>query len=545
LLDLPRQEKVKFAQLVHERGLRQLRAEFAAPGGLLKFVRHFWPVLEPATPFREGWALETLAYHVEEVGRGRLSRLLVNISPGGAKSLITAVIFPVWCWSALGQPSKRFLSLSYSSGLPERDNRRSLLLINSPEFQRIYGHLFTLTKAGEEVIETDKTGFKQAAGAVGTVTGRRADVIIADDLNNIAEDSNLVRENVARNFREAMSNRLNDLEKSAIIVIQQRSHENDVTGIILYDQLPYTHLCLPALSEQGRTCETYVDGELFWRDPRETEGECFFPERYPPSVIEQEMSKGPFYFNGQFQQRPQPRGGGILKVEYWQPYEEKEAPECDFILASLDPAFTAKQTGDASGYTIWGTFLTKDGMRGAILLYAARLRLEMTGPDIPMEPGERPEDYIRRTQHTFGLLETVEHTNAKFKVKHLVVEAKGPGLSIVQNFCNRLHRPRFTTSAYNPGRVDKIGRMNMVQPEFAAGMVYVPYRDGVPLGFAEMVIQECAAAEKGRQDDLCDSTTQALLWLRSQHMLEHRDEQFVRKEDAARDWQPKRALYNI
>ena len=41
--------------------LMELRESFAAPGGLLKFVRHFWPVLEPDAKFKEDWAIEAMA----------------------------------------------------------------------------------------------------------------------------------------------------------------------------------------------------------------------------------------------------------------------------------------------------------------------------------------------------------------------------------------------------------------------------------------------------------------------------------------------------
>ena len=439
--------------------LLELRKAFAAPGGLLKFVRHFWPVLEPDAKFKEDWAIEVMALHLEAVARGSITRLLINISPGAAKSILTSAFFPVWVWSALDRPGMRFLSMSYAASLPERDNRRSLLLINSPEFQRLYGKSFKLTKAGEELIENDRTGFKQAAG-VQSVTGRRADAILYDDPNNVSDiESETIRETVARTFKEAASNRLNDLTKSAIIVIQQRSHEDDVSGVILNDEMPYVHLCIPAVHEVDRVCETYINGELFWRDPREQDGECFWPERYPPSAIEEETSKGPFYFNGQYQQRPQPRGGGIIKREYWQPWEEPKFPECDFVLAALDPAFTSKEQNDPSGFTIWGTFLTKDGFRAAILLHAARLRLELCGPDIRRLPGESDKAFRLRTQHLWGLVETVDDACRRYKVDQLLIENKGSGHSVHQAMYSLFYRPRYHIALYDPKKLDKTARL--------------------------------------------------------------------------------------
>jgi hypothetical protein len=143
---LPKQTRVELVEIEKERELRLLRKEFAAPGGLIKFVRYFWHVLEPDTPFREGWAIEAMALHLEACAFGQITRLLVNVPPGSCKSLLSSVFFPVWVWAALGRAGARFLCLSYSSGIPEGDNRKSLNLINSPEFQRLYKKAFKLTR---------------------------------------------------------------------------------------------------------------------------------------------------------------------------------------------------------------------------------------------------------------------------------------------------------------------------------------------------------------------------------------------------------------
>jgi hypothetical protein len=54
-------------------------------GGLIKFVRYFWHILEPATELVEGWALEVLTTHLEAVTFGEITRLLINVPPGFMK----------------------------------------------------------------------------------------------------------------------------------------------------------------------------------------------------------------------------------------------------------------------------------------------------------------------------------------------------------------------------------------------------------------------------------------------------------------------------
>jgi hypothetical protein len=64
--------------------------------------------------------------------------------------------------------------------------------------------------------------------------------------------SNAERGATALWFREVLPDRLNSLDRSAIIVIQQRLDERDVSGTILDLGLPYCHVCVPMLFDTQR-----------------------------------------------------------------------------------------------------------------------------------------------------------------------------------------------------------------------------------------------------------------------------------------------------
>src|SRR5208282_3752042 len=76
------------AQALTARRHRQERKRQSAPFGLVHFIRYFWHVLEPSTPFVEGWALFAMCKHLEAVSRGDIKRLLINVPPGSMKSLL-------------------------------------------------------------------------------------------------------------------------------------------------------------------------------------------------------------------------------------------------------------------------------------------------------------------------------------------------------------------------------------------------------------------------------------------------------------------------
>jgi hypothetical protein len=58
-------------------------------------------------------------------------------------------------------------------------------------------------------------------------------VLLDDSHNVVQQDSVTVRPDTVRFFRESMSNRRNDMERSAIVVVMQRLHEDDASGDII------------------------------------------------------------------------------------------------------------------------------------------------------------------------------------------------------------------------------------------------------------------------------------------------------------------------
>jgi len=151
-------------------------------GGLMAFIRYFWAILEPETPLQEGWAFYAIIEHLEAVSFGEITRLLINVSPGSAKSITTDVFWPAWEWTALKKPHLRYVAFSYSADLTERDNNRFCDLLSHSNLQRMYP--IHLTKTGAQRISNNKTGWKVASSVGGISTGYRGDRVILDDQGN-------------------------------------------------------------------------------------------------------------------------------------------------------------------------------------------------------------------------------------------------------------------------------------------------------------------------------------------------------------------------
>lgn len=367
-----------------------------------------------------------------------------------------------------------------------------------------------------------------------------------DDGNNVKEaESETVRNETNRWFRESMQNRLNNMDKSAIVVIAQRVHEDDISGLILSSGMDYTHLMIPMSYEDDRHCET----EIGWSDPRTEDGELAWPERFPVQVIDRmQHDLGPYAYAGQYQQAPVPRGGGIFKREWWQVWEPKDGkfPTFDYIVASLDSAFTEKEENDPSGMTVWGVWTDIEGtgqfdpdtgkiwrrpgpgigQPKVMLIKAWRKHLEMHGTVVEQERDESYRQWRRRAEPQWGLCEWVAET-CRFRnaegviigsVDKLLIEGKASGMTAAQEM-QRLYGNDGWVTQVEGVKGDKVARAHSVVPLFSNGLVYAPDKE-----FAELVIDEMAVFNKGRYDDLTDSTTMCLRHFRALGLLQRKED---------------------
>jgi len=469
-----------------------------AEESLLAFTRQNWSTLEPNTPFVEGWALDAICEHLEAVTYGEINRLLMNVPPGFMKSLMTNVFWPAWEWATQGLAHHRFVTFSYAASLTERDNRRFLDLLRSPRFQEMWGDRFSLKKAGETLVSNDKTGWKLASSVGGVATGERGDRVVLDDPHSVKEsESDVVRAETVRWFREGMSNRLNDMERSAIVVIMQRVHEADVSGAIIESGADYTHLMIP-MEWDGRRFTTGIG----WTDPRSKEGQLAWPQRFPANVVQGIKDiGGPYAYAGQYQQAPSPRGGGIFQRDWWMLWGNEDNPDdpafkayptCEYVVASLDGAYTEKEENDYSALTVWGVWRDKHDLPKVMLMTAWRDRLAI-------------HDLVQKSAATCH----------RFKVDRLLIESKASGISVAQELRRLYAGTGWAVQLVDP-KGDKVARAYSVSPLFSDGMVYAPDRS-----WADMVKDEMSSFPRAPHDDLVDSATQALRHLRQIGLLPH------------------------
>jgi predicted phage terminase large subunit-like protein len=405
---------------------------------LAEFARRAWHVLEPAAALKWGWALDAICMHLEAVTDGRIKRLLMNVPPGCMKSLLTGVIWPAWEWGPRGMPEMRFVGTAHEETLAIRDSRRCRDLVKSEWFQKRWPLPLASDLDGKREFGNIKKGIRQAR-AFTSMTGVRGDRIILDDpisADNANSDTKLEAARLA--FTETLPTRVNS-DDSAIVVIMQRLNEKDVSGVILSMKLPYVHLCIPMRYDPKEHCTTAIG----WSDPRSKEGELMFPERFPEdSVKALETTLGSYGTSGQLQQKPSPRGGGIIKnawYRYW-----TVLPQLEWCEVFVDTAQKTGEENDYSVFELWG----RSTVGEAVLI------------DLKRGKWEAPELLIQA--RSFWL----KHKESKNRPRAMRVEDKVSGTGLIQT----LRREGVPVLPVQRDK-DKISRGNDAAPFIESGNV--------------------------------------------------------------------------
>ena len=459
---------------------------------LKEFIKGSWQTIEPGRVFYDNWHIDAISEHLQAVVEGDIKRLIINIPPRHMKSISVAVALPAWTWTI--QPQKRFLFASYAASLSVRDSVKCRRLIASPWYKMHFGETFELAgdQNAKQRFENNMTGQRIATSVDGALTGEGGDIIVIDDPHNVREaESSVVSEGVLEWWDQAMQTRLNDPKTGAFIIIMQRVHESDLTGHVLANENDdWDHLCLPARYEIGHPTPTR--SSLYFTDPRTKEGDLLWPERIDEITLNSlDKSLGSYAAAGQLQQRPMPKGGGILRSEWWVPWEKNDLPEVEYIIQSWDTAFSTKEKSSYSARTTWGVF-RKQGQVNAIVL------------DMWYDRVTYPE--LRRI---------AQESYDEYEPDAVLIEKKASGQSLLQD----LRMAGVPVLEYSPDR-DKEARAHASSALLEDGRIWFPSSKK----WAKNLIDICAAFPAGDNDDIVDTCTQAWLRLRKGWFVTHSED---------------------
>lgn len=448
---------------------RQLRSQLYRKS-FWEFFKRACEILEPSTSWQWNWHLEYLCNEMQvlqeniESGKEKQKDIIVNLPFRSGKSMLFSVLFPLWCWTR--KPDTQFICLTYGEKLSISLAAKSMNLMETKWFKMYFPEIALQPnfKSKSEFMTT-KGGKRFSSGTGGGVLGQGGHYIILDDPNHPKQITTVGMQEVIRHYNETIFSRLNDPKTGYRIVIQQRLHQNDLSGYLL-ENYPerYHHICIPATItdyvQPSNLVSSYVDG-YFWKD------------RFGENELQDyEKQLGSFGFAGQLMQRPVTKSGAILKSEYFPVVDwQSEFNDLDWHLI-IDPAFTSDiKKNDPSAVMICA-------IHNNHLIVRKVFQYWLEFPEL-----------LRKIDDLIGIYG--DHRTSK-----VFIEPKAAGQSIVQelkrNSLINVHEITFMKG-------DKVNKVHAIAPQVEAGRVKL-----LEDSWNDNFIEELELFPVGKHDDQVD-----------------------------------------
>lgn len=449
---------------------------------LLDFIKYTFP------RYQVNWHHERICSKLNQFVKGDIDRLIIKAPPRHGKSEIVSRRLPAWIFGLF--PESDIMGTSYSADLAKLMNRDIQRIIDSD----LYKDVFPKTRLNSKNIKTvsqgnwlrnseifeivDYGGAYRAAGVGGGITGMGSNFTIIDDPIKNQEEANspTYREKLWEWYQSTLYTRL---EKGGKILLTLTPwHNDDLSCRLLNIMAQDTHadqwdvLEFPAIKEKE-------PDEIDFRNP----GEALWPGKYDIGRLETiKRTLGAHYFQALYQCSPVVRGGGMIKIKWFQNSRYRILPVGFFrIMQSWDTAQKANEKNDYSVCTTWGELT--DGRIYLIDVYRKKLEY----PDLK-----------RAVQELYN----------KFKPNGVLIEDKGSGTTLIQDLRYSIKAVSIEPKGNKAYRLESILRADAETPTLESGAVWLPESASWLLDFES----ELEGFPNAAHDDQVDSMTQFLNW---------------------------------
>ena len=332
-------------EALKEKAIRELEARYEPQRrSLVSFIQYFFEE-ELHKPFMVNWHHELIEEKLKMVLEGKITRLIINIPPGSGKTELITKCFPVW---ALGNNQGLYvISTGYSASLTQQFGSQAKDYYSSKVFKRVFPRATPIRSdiKSKGFWQNEYGGRYYATGVEGSITGHRANIFIIDDpiKPDEADKSDIKREAVNTWYDNTVLSRLFNPEKDAVIIVAQRTHENDLPGYLLEkmenDGEEWVHINVPALAEED--------------DGFRKQGESYHRERFSENALHLVRKSDPQVFSTQYQQQPFSKLTQEFHEEFFKYYDEMPGMHLRTFTV-VDPAFSKSKRADQTSIMTGG-----------------------------------------------------------------------------------------------------------------------------------------------------------------------------------------------
>lgn len=427
----------------------------------------------------------------QRVYNGDLKRLIINVPPRAGKTTLAKYLT---IYAITINPRSNIIYTSFSQELLSDISNSVKEILTSPIYRAMYPlnveYFEDIDKPVDEFwleyvkrtygkeyysakkIVTSQGGLIVFSSIGGQITGRGAGLrnskkfggmVIIDDPNKPADIySEKLRKKVLNYYEETILNRLNNSDVP-IIEIQQRLHQEDLTGLLL---------------------QRYPEYEVLKKPLVDSEGNCTLPNQFTPKRIK-ELQVNNYVFQAQFQQDPIAAGGNVIKREWFKYYDISQEYKYKRIVMASDTAMSTKESADRSVVVVGG--VTQNNQLHIIDFIAGRW------------------DYPTLKQKIIALWNKWQFDRFHTSASGLYVEDKASGIQIIQE----LSKHGIPVRPLKADK-DKLTRVESVLDYIASGQVFLP--DNENYGFNPDILNELESFTRDNSH-LHDDVTDSIVWL--------------------------------
>lgn len=469
-----------------------------------------------------------VASKIDQAAEGKIPRLALFEPPGHAKSFYVSHHFPALYVSRF--PNKRVIHVTHTQEFSEEWGRKVRNLIESDEHQRLFPNvqISSDSRAAGRWGTTNGSEYF-ATGVGGTITGKRADLIIIDDPLRGIEDaeSSGARQKLWDWYGNDAYSRLKP--GGIIVLIQTRWHLDDLAGRLLAAQNAkgadkWNVVALPAIAQ---------DNDPLGREP----GEALWPEWQDIKALEHIRNQPAMttrMWNALYQQSPVEAEGGLVKRAWFRPWKQVDPPPLLYTVSSWDTAASNKDTSAYSACTTWGVFEEPETKLPAMILLSC-CRGRWLYPDL--------RKMVQRLAYNYtdDNLKEPKLAPTKRAPSLILVEDRSSGSQLIQD----LLRTGISVQKVNPQKQgSKDARLMMSTDILENGRVYIPYLSPtftMPRRFADEFCTELCSFPAASSRDYADSFSQAVNRVKALGIVRNSEDPF--EEERPRDRWGRQAYY--
>lgn len=395
------------------------------------------------------------------------------LQPQSGKSLQNTIHL-IACY-IINNPENRVILISSNDRIVSRFSQQIRAIVRSqlqiPRGKRIIDNI--------DYWETGYGGFGaigglRATGVNGAIASFPADLIVVDDpiKDTLQAKSEAFRNRMWDWWSDVNQRAHND---TSYLFTMTRRHQDDLAGRILeHEEGQWKVVKIPALS-------LGEEQDALGR-PKDVP---FWPERFSYEFLCKIRASHPERFQATHQQEPSFEEGNKFKYDNWQWYKADELPQLEYVIISLDGAWTKREAGEKNAnsfsvYTVWG-------YRDEKVYFLEIWRKQEELPEVKQVGENLYKKYMNNPHNgiLFGM----------------VIEDQASGKAIIQEL---ERKTMFNIIKINPIKSKEI-RAEAVLFLQKNKHIYLPNDDPAIHDY----IEELAAFPKGKTDDQVDSSTQA------------------------------------